>query len=206
MAALKILLTTLLVAVSAASQQPPVRVNVMNICAPPAEEQKQIAAALARIPRRPVFAKDFEVARGISTAPETPASRWVRIRREFGPQSPFTNVQYSFSTDDKESTETLALHLRDPKDVMQISVESHTPGNNWKATLTSDHDAGRVKLERFGKPSVGLARCQGLDQASYEPLFRAASEVLRRYRAELNAIPIVGRDLQELERPPARHK
>jgi hypothetical protein len=42
----------------------------------------------------------------------------------------------------------------------------------------------RLRLERFGKPSVALARCQDSamgpapKQSGYEPLFRSASEVL----------------------------
>ena len=35
---------------AAASQQPQVKVNMLNVCTPSAEEQKEIAAALAKIP------------------------------------------------------------------------------------------------------------------------------------------------------------
>ncbi len=182
------------------------RVNILNVCAPSADEQKQIAAALGRIPRRPSFAADFEIARGLSTAPETPPARWVRLRREFGPQSPFTNVQYSVSVDDKASIETLAFHLREPKDVMQISIESHTRGPNAAQALTGNRDAARVRLERFGKSSVALARCPGADQSAYESLFRDASDILHRYRAELDAVPTVLNDLAKVKVPAGRNK
>src|ERR1700746_4197314 len=49
------------------AQQPPVKVNVLNVCAPSAEEQKEISAALARVPKQPLFSQDFEVARGRSS-------------------------------------------------------------------------------------------------------------------------------------------
>ena len=51
----------------AASPQPQVRVNYLNVCSPSAEEQRQIAGALERISAHPKFAVDFEVARGRST-------------------------------------------------------------------------------------------------------------------------------------------
>src|SRR6058998_2483103 len=81
----------------AQQQQPPVKVNVLNVCAPSAEEQKEISSALARVPRQPLFSDDFEVDRGHSTLSENPAllqagvgaltssesssANYVRIRR-----------------------------------------------------------------------------------------------------------------------------
>src|SRR5437764_5434706 len=74
---------------------PPVRVNVLNVCTPSAEDQKQIAAALDRIPAKPKWGDDFEVARGRSSlaggavqleqagASAPVSSDWARIRREF---------------------------------------------------------------------------------------------------------------------------
>jgi len=54
-------------------QQPPVKVNVLNVCAPSADEQKELSSALAKVPGKPAFSKDFEVARGHSTLdPTTP--------------------------------------------------------------------------------------------------------------------------------------
>src|SRR5271169_5974509 len=97
-------------AAPAVAQQPPVKVNVLNVCAPSADEQKELSAALAKVPGKPVFGTDFEVSRGRSTLdPNTPipgmqplpagavsAAEWVRIRREFPDVSLFSNVQYSF--------------------------------------------------------------------------------------------------------------
>ena len=55
------------------SQQPPVKVNVLNVCAPSADDQKELSSALAKIPAKPAFSKDYEVARGHSTLdPSTP--------------------------------------------------------------------------------------------------------------------------------------
>ena len=55
------------------SQQPQVKVNMLNVCTPTADEQKEIAAALAKIPKQPLFDADFEVSRGRSTLSEMPA-------------------------------------------------------------------------------------------------------------------------------------
>ena len=46
------------------SEQPQVKVNMLNVCTPSSEEQNQIAAALAKIPKQPLFGGDFEVSRG----------------------------------------------------------------------------------------------------------------------------------------------
>ena len=104
-------------------QQPPVKVNVINVCAPSAEDQKELTSSLAKVPSKPTFGKDYEVARGHSTLDEnTPvpgmeklpagaitASDWVRVRKEFPNALFFSNVQYSFSLDAKNMVETLVL-------------------------------------------------------------------------------------------------
>ena len=41
--------------------RPQVKVNMLNVCSPSAEEQKEIASALARVPKQPLFGNDFEV-------------------------------------------------------------------------------------------------------------------------------------------------
>ena len=48
-----------------------------------------------------------------------------------------------------------------------------------------DTPVNRIKVERFGKSSVGLSRCDGADQSIHEPLFKQASEIMARYRAAL---------------------
>jgi len=46
---------------------------MLNVCTPSAEEQKEIASALARVPKQPLFGSDFEVSRGRSTLTDMPA-------------------------------------------------------------------------------------------------------------------------------------
>ena len=175
----KILVTILFAAAAVfAQQQPPVKVNVLNVCAPAADEQKELSAALAKAPGKPAFSKDYEVARGHSTLDaSTPipgmaalppgavsAADWVRVRREFPDANLFSNVQYSFSVDAKNMVETLVLRVRDPKDLMQISIEdSASAVASASAMLSTSTPVSRVKLERFGKSSVVLARCSGTE-------------------------------------------
>jgi hypothetical protein len=205
--------------VPASAQQPPVKVNVINVCAPPADEQKELSSALAKVPGKPAFSKDYEVSRGHSTLdPSIPipgmqplpsgvvsAADWVRIRREFPDATLFSNVQYSFSVDAKNMVETLVLRVRDPKDLMQISIEdSASAVASATAMLSTSTPVSRVKLERFGKASVALARCSGTegtpatDQSAYEPIFRAASSTMERYRDALGARKMIPQELARL--------
>ena len=197
------------------SSQPQVKVNMLNVCSPSPEEQQEIGAALARIPKQPLFSPDFEVDRGRSTLEERPdflktgesaqfssdsgTAEWVRIRREFPAQSLFSTVQYSFSHDPKNMVETLIFHVRDPKDLMQIAIEDNASSVTTPASmLSTSTPAGRIKLERFGKSSVVLARCPGTeggpppDQSAYEPLFQSATAIVSNYRnllAARNTVP-----------------
>ncbi len=201
------------------SQQPPVKVNVLNVCAPSADEQKELSSALAKVPGKPAFGADYEVSRGHSTLdPSVPipgmqplppgavsAADWVRVRREFPDASLFSNVQYSFSVDTTNMVETLVLRLRDPKDLMQVSIEdSASAVTSATAMLSSSTPVSRVKLERFGKSSVVLARCSGAegsaatDQSAYEPIFGAASSIMEHYRDALDAGKIVPQELAHL--------
>jgi hypothetical protein len=203
------------------STQPQVKVNVLNVCSPSAGEQQEIAAALARVPKQPLFGVDFEIDRGrtslevgpgflqpgsggqMSSDPGT--SNWVRIRREFSVQALFSTVQYSFSVDPKNMVETLVFRVRDPKDLMQVSIEDSASAVATPATmLTSSTPASRIKLERFGKSSVVLARCAGSeagpvpDQTAYEPLFQSASAILSNYRGLLGARSTVPDELERV--------
>jgi len=202
------------------SQQPPIKVNVINVCAPPADEQKELSSALAKVPDKPTFSKDYEVARGHSTLdPSVPipgmqplppgavsAADWVRVRREFPGTTLFSNVQYSFSVDATNMVETLVLRVRDPKpnDLMEVSVEdSASAVTSATAMLSSSTPVSRVKLERFGKASVALARCSGTegnptDQSAYEPIFRNASSIMEHYRHALDAGKVVPQELAHL--------
>jgi len=203
------------------STEPQVQVHMINVCTPPVDEQKEIAAALARIPKEPLFSTDFEVSRGRSTLTDMPAmltagqpghvagepsvASYVRIRREFSVQALFSSVQYSFSNDGNTMVETLVLRVRDPKDLMQVSLEdSASAVTSSEAMLASNTPASRIRLERFGKSSVALARCQATeggpppDQSAYEPLFRSASEVLANYRVLLGVKKTVPEELAKI--------
>jgi hypothetical protein len=215
----KILISTLVMAVVASAQQPPVKVNVLNVCKPSADEQKELSSALARVPVKPAFSTDYEVARGHSTLdqstpiPGMPAlppgavstADWVRVRREFPDASLFSNVQYSFSVDATNMVETLVLRVRDPKDLMQVAIEdSASAVTSAAAMLSTSTPVSRVKLERFGKASVALARCNGeegnpaADQSAYEPIFHAASSLMEHYRDALGARKMVPQELTHL--------
>ena len=205
----------------AASKQPQVKVNMLNVCTPSAEEQKEMAAALAKIPKQPLFDADFEVSRGRSTLTDMPTmleagqaghvagepsiASYVRIRREFSVQAMFSSVQYSFSNDGVNMIETLVLHVRDPKDLIQVSLEDSASAVTSSTTMLSlNTPANRMRLERFGKPSVALARCQDTaagpapNQSAYEPLFRSASEVLANYRGLLGVKRVVPEELAKI--------
>jgi hypothetical protein len=211
------------------SAQPQVKVNLLNVCTPSAEEQKEIAAALARIPKQPLFAPDFEISHGLSTLTDAPnflqpgqstqmsdepsVARYVRIRREFAVQALFASVQYSFSNDGHNMVETLVLHVRDPKDLIQVSMEDSASAISSAETMVAANTpAGRIRLERFGKSSIALARCSGSengpppDQSAYEPLFRSASEVLANYRSLLSVRRTVPAELAQIPGPKAAAK
>jgi hypothetical protein len=103
-------------------------------------------------------------------------------------------VQYSFSDDGKNMIETLVLHMRDPKDLVQVSIEDSASSVTSSAgMLGTSTPASRIKLERFGKSSVVLARCAASeggpppDQTAYEPQFASASSIMTNYRSLLNA-------------------
>jgi hypothetical protein len=218
----KILIIAAAMAISAASfaqQQPAVKVNVLNVCKPSAEEQKELSSALGKVPGKPAFSKDFEVSRGHSTVdPSTPipgvqplppgavsAADWVRVRREFPGATLFSNVQYSFSVDSTNMVETLVLRVRDPKDLMEVSIEDDASAvAPAAAMLSTSTPVARVKLERFGKSSVVLSRCSGAegnpttDQTAYEPLFQAASSIMERYRDALGVRKMVPEELARM--------
>jgi hypothetical protein len=224
-----LILATFLVTLPALSQQAPetpstqpqVKVNMLNVCTPSTEEQKEIASALARIPKQPLFSPDFEISHGLSTLTDAPnflqpgrsaeasgepsVARYVRIRREFAVQALFASVQYSFSNDGQNMIETLVLHVRDPKDLIQVSMEDSASAiGSVETMVAANTPASRIRLERFGKSSVALARCNGSengpppDQSVYEPLFRSASEVLANYRSLLGVRRMVPAELAQI--------
>lgn len=205
-----------------ASSQPKVKVNMLNVCSPSPQEQKEIAAALERVPKQPLFSTDFEVDRGRSSldqpptflqpgastrvSPDIPTATWVRIRHEFGVQALFSSVQYSFSQDSQNMVETLVFHVREPKDLMQLSIEDSASSVTSPADmLKSDTPVSHIKLERFGKSSVVLARCPASaegpapNQSAYEPLFTSATAVIDNYRTLLGARRLVPEELARMD-------
>lgn len=198
---------------------------MINACSPSAEDQKEIAAALALVPGQPKFGADFEVDRGRSTLDEKPeflqaaegaqfsgdlasAANWVRIRREFPAPATFATVQYSFSTDPKNMVETLVFRVRDPKDLLEVTIEDSASAVTQAAgMLAANTPASRVKLERFGKSSVVLTRCYASqaepapDQSAYEPLFQSASSIIANYRGQLGVRKTVPEELARVVAP-----
>jgi hypothetical protein len=139
-------------------------------------------------------------------AGEPSVASYVRIRREFSVQAMFSSVQYSFSNDGVTMIETMVLHVRDPKDLIEVSLEdSASAVTSSDAMLVSNTPVNRVRLERFGKASIALARCQASaagpapDQSAYEPLFRSASEVMADYRGLLGVKAVVPDELAKIK-------
>jgi len=181
----------LISALAAWSQQEPaqpqgksqIKVNYLNVCTPSQEEQAVIRDALSKIPLKPVFGTDFEISRGRATLKES-SSKFVRLRRDFAAESSFMTAQYSMSIDDKSTIETFVARTRDPKEFHEISIEDRVSREAASPTtvIATDTPAERVRIERLGKGSVVLARCEGADQSAYEPIFRQASDLMAQYR------------------------
>ncbi|HEY3927869.1 MAG TPA: hypothetical protein VGL89_05820 [Candidatus Koribacter sp.] len=201
--------------------QPKVQVNVLNVCNPSEADTKEIQSALSRIPKEPKFARDFEISRGRSTLSEqanvlqampapseeagSPVSDWVRIRHEFGAMSAFANAQYSFTTDEQGAIENLVLRLREPKELVQVSLsDTVTTTQSPKEIVNANTPADRIRLERFGKSSVVLARCPQGDQSKYNYLFDTASTILSNYRAAMNVRSTVPLDMARIAPAPKK--
>ncbi|MBZ5568277.1 MAG: hypothetical protein LAN64_10565 [Acidobacteriia bacterium] len=183
------------------AQPPPMRVNVLNVCAPTDAEQKEIAAALARIPQRASFTRDYEVTRGHTTDEGGNGSDWVRVRREFPKAMPLLAVQFSYIADAKESQETAVFYARESKSngVMQVAIEDRvSAGVSAANVLAADTPVDHIRVERYGKSSLVLARCPNDDQTAYEPLFRTASQIMAAYRARLDVKRLVPAELGRL--------
>jgi hypothetical protein len=180
--------------------QPPVRVNYLNVCAPGAEEQKEIKSAFARVAGKPAFSSDFEVSRGRATVEDSKDSRFVRLRKDTSVESPLLNAQYSMSTDDVTVIETLVVRTRDPKQFHELSLEDRLTSGTTAATniLTMDTPVTRIRLERFSKASIVLTRCPDQDQKAYEPLFRQATDIMSEYRKAMALRSVLGSDINWL--------
>ena len=176
-----------------------VRINYLNVCAPSEADKGEIVSALEHIPTAPRFGPEFEIARGRTAAPDAPMASWVRVRREFPPEALLTNAQYSVSLDTKSIIETVVFRWREPKEVMQISIEDSVSAGASPATVVStDTPASRIRVERFGRSSLGLSRCAQTDQSGYESVFAAASRIMSRYRTALGVKESVPPELARL--------
>lgn len=182
--------------------QPQVRINYLNVCNPPESDVKEMMAALARAPQRPGFAEDYEVSRGRTTVEEA-AAQWVRVRREFPAGGAFLNAQYSISLDATTIIETVVIRTRDNS--MQLSLEAQVSAGaaSAAAVAAADTPVTRVKLERFGKPSIALVRCPEGDQSKYQGAFQAASSLMAKYRDALGVRGRFRADVARLGASPA---
>lgn len=192
------------------SDQPKVKVNILNVCSPAADEQAVLQNALSKVSGNPVFAEDFEISRGRATLKEGPPSKYVRLRRDFTAQSPMMTAQYSMSTDEKTTVELMVLRMRDPKDFLEISIEDRLSASAASplSVVATDTPAARIRVERLGKSSVVLARCDATDQSAYEPLFKEASDLIAQYRRALGLRAAFRADIAWLSNPasPGSHK
>src|SRR5580765_1046992 len=74
-------------------QVPPIKVNVLNVCSPSDDEKEEILATLVHVPQQPRFIPDFEVSHGLLYLQDAQSARYVRLRREFPPESKLSTVQ-----------------------------------------------------------------------------------------------------------------
>jgi len=176
-----------------------VRINYLNVCNPSLADQHLISVTLAALPTKPQFSPDFEISRGRSSMEDAPVSNWVRLRRDFPAIASFTSSQYALTTDEKGTTETLVFHSRDTRDVVQVMMEDSITGASSPASIVAtDTPVDRIRLERFGKASVVLAKCPAVDQSTYQTLFDQASKVMASYRAVLGVKRTIPRELAAL--------
>jgi hypothetical protein len=175
-----------------------VQVNIIQVCTPSEASVAEMRAALEHISAKPRFTADLEIARGRSTLDNGVVARWVRVRREFGSDSPLTTAQYTMSVDDSGVAETLVLRWRDPKEVVQVALEAAVTAGDPAAVLASDTPAGHIAVERYGKAPLVVKRCPAADQRTSEPLFQRASALMAGYRAALGVRSFVPGDLARM--------
>ena len=178
-------------------QGPPVKVNILNVCTPGTDEQQEMRSALARLPKAPAFVTDYEISRGVSTVDEGKSAKYVRLRREFKGDSPLQTIQYSLSSDAENTIETLVFRGRDVKDLLALSIEDKLSTSVSKPSIViqTETPASRLRVERAGKTTLALARCEGIDQSQYEPLFSQASAALADYRRVLKLRTMLASDI-----------
>jgi hypothetical protein len=167
--------------------KPQVKVNYLNVCTPGTEEQAIIKGALAAVQAKPAFSTDFEISRGRTTMKDAPDAKYVRVRRDFAPESPLLTAQYSMSTDSTNTIEILVLRARDPKEFLEVVMENRVTAGAAAplAVLQVDTPTSRVRIERLNKGSAVLTRCPDVDQSAYEAVFHQASGIMAQYRAAM---------------------
>lgn len=195
---------------ASAATQPKIRVNFLNVCRPADADVQEMSRALAGLKEPPSFSADFEIARGVTTLSEAEAratgarshgpSLWVRIRHEFPDQVPLTDAQYSLSFGAGSTDELLVLHPRESKEVLQIMISDSVTGSPLQA-VQAKTPPDRIRVERFGKSSIVLARCPDADQSAYEPIFQTADEILNSYRTAMAIQTVVPAELAHLPAP-----
>ncbi|HWF06490.1 MAG TPA: hypothetical protein VHA06_22560 [Candidatus Angelobacter sp.] len=183
--------------------KPQVKVNYLNVCTPGADEQAILKAALATIQAKPAFDADFELSRGRTTLKDAPDAKYVRLRRDFKAESPLITAQYSMSMDGTNTIEILVLHARDPKEFLEVILESRvsTGAAAPLAVLQVDTPTSRVRVERLNKSSAVLTRCQDVDQTAFEPVFHQASGIMAHYRSALELRTAFRSDIAWLSTP-----
>ncbi len=124
-------------------------------------------------------------------------STYVRIRKEFPENAVLTDAQYSLSVEGNSASEVLALHLRDSREVLQILISDSVVGSAAQVVKV-DTPPDRIRVERFGKASIVLARCGAVDQSAYEPLFQTAANILEEYRAAMAVKRVVPSEMAQL--------
>jgi hypothetical protein len=184
------------------ASKPQVHYNYLNVCTPGEAEKAEIADSLKKIPEKPQFSPDFEISRGRTSMENAQPALYVRLRRELSGSSFFGNVQYSISRDEKSTTENLTLKVRDPKDLLLVTLEDTVSSDvtSPASLLAVNTPASRIKLEHFGKPSLVLARCPTADQSAYEALFREATQILAQYRRSLGLKTVFRNEIAWLAR------
>ncbi len=93
----------------------------------------------------------------------------------------------------------LALHLRDTREALQILISDSVAAAPAQV-VKLDTPPDRIRIERFGKSSIVLARCGAVDQSSYEPIFASAREILEKYRVAMAVKTVVPAELARLPR------
>jgi hypothetical protein len=187
----------------APEKTPQIKLNFLNVCTPNEAEKKELASALNKVSQKINYSGDFEVTRGRTVSNKEGAAKYVRLRREVIGDANFSNVLFLLSVDDKNTTETLVLKVKDPKDLVSISIEDQISAGAAKPTTVLDTDtpASHIKMERFGKTAIALARCENADQSSYEPLFAQATQLIAQYRKTLGLRTMFRTDLAWLSTP-----